>query len=298
MVNIKGIPKEEYFAPGHNACLGCGEAIAIKHILKAAGEDVIIVQATGCPEVYSTLYPLTSWKVPWIHVAFENAAAVASGVIESLKKQGKNTRVIAIGGDGGTYDIGLQALSGAAERGHNFLYVCLNNQGYMNTGIQRSGATPKYAATMTSPVGKIIHGKMEWKKPLPLIMAAHNIDYVATASINNPIDLINKVRKGLQAEGLAYIEVLCSCVPGWEIESNIAVSICDLAIKTNMFPLFEIEKGIIKLIKNDGPLFVKEFLKSQGRFKHLTEIEIKDIQDEINKSYNSLLNLEKLKAKV
>lgn len=298
MVDIKGIPKEEYFAPGHNACLGCGEAIAIRHILKAAGEDVIIVQATGCPEVYSTVYPLTSWRVPWIHVAFENAAAVASGVIESLKKQGKKTKVIAIGGDGGTYDIGLQALSGAAERGNNFLYICLNNSAYMNTGVQRSGATPKYAATTTSPAGKIIHGKMEWKKPLPLIMAAHNLNYVATASINNPIDLINKVRKGLQAEGLSYLEILCSCVPGWGIDSSIAIKVCDLAVKTNIFPLFEIEKGIVHLNKNNNTLFVKDFLKCQERFKHLTESEIKDIQNETNELYNNLLNLEKLKAKI
>ena len=293
---IAGIPEEELFTPGHSGCLGCGEAVTIRHILKAAGKNTIIVQATGCPEVYSSLYPHTAWKVPWIHVAFENTAAVASGVKEGLKQQGKdNVNVIAIAGDGGTFDIGFQALSGMLEGGHKILYICLDNGAYENTGIQRSSATPKYAWTTTSPIGKNIRGKEEWKKPMPFIVAAHNIHYVATASLSNIHDLIRKVKKALSLEGPSYIQILCPCIPGWKMDSSKTIEYSDLAVKTKINPLYEIENGLIKLQGVSNPLPVGKFFKGQGRFKHLTDAEIKEIQKQIDKKYEKLKILEKSK---
>jgi pyruvate ferredoxin oxidoreductase beta subunit len=296
---IAGLPEEELFAPGHSGCLGCGEAIVLRHILKAAGSNTIVAQATGCPEVYTTLYPNTAWNIPWIHVAFENAAAVASGIREALNKQGrKDTNVIAIAGDGGTFDIGFQALSGMLERGHKILFICLDNGAYENTGVQRSGATPKYSWTTTSPVGKIVHGKKEWKKPMPMIVAAHGIPYVATASTSNIPDLFRKVKKALSIEGPSYIQVLCPCIPGWKMEPDKTVYLADMAIKTRINPLFEIENGIVKVNDVTNPLPVTEFFKGQGRFKHLTAAEIKDIQENTDREYDKLKQLEKSQIKL
>lgn len=299
MADINGIPKEELLAPGHSACLGCGEAIAIRHILKAAGKNTIIVQATGCPEVYTTLYPNTSWRIPWIHVAFENAAAVASGIREGLNQEGKkDINVIAIAGDGATFDIGFQALSGMLERNHKVVYICLDNGAYENTGVQRSSATPKYAWTTTSPIGKKIKGKREWKKPMPLIIAAHNIPYVAIASLSNLHDLIKKVRKALLIDGPSYIQILCPCIPGWKMESNKTIEYSDLAVKTKIDPLYEIENGLVKVQDISNPLSVVEFLKEQGRFEHLTSKEIKEIQKHIDEKYKKLKDLENFKIKL
>jgi pyruvate ferredoxin oxidoreductase beta subunit len=296
---IAGIPKEEYFTSGHSGCLGCGEAIALRHILKAAGPNTIVAQATGCPEVFSTLFPHTAWKIPWIHVAFENTAAVASGIREALNKIGKNdTNVIAIAGDGGTFDIGFQALSGMLERGHKVLFICLDNGAYENTGVQRSGATPKYSWTTTSPVGKIVHGKKEWKKPMPMIVAAHDIPYVATAVVSNPHDLIKKVKKALSLDGPSYIQILCPCIPGWKMEPNKTVEYADLAVKTKISPLFEIENGIIKVQDIPNALPVANFLKTQGRFKHMNDSEIKDVQEHIDQEYLRLKLLEKSQIKL
>lgn len=299
MADISDIPREELLAPGHSACLGCGEAVAIRHILKAAGKNTIIVQATGCPEVYTTLYPNTSWRIPWIHVAFENAAAVASGVREGLNQEGKkDINVIAISGDGGTFDIGLQSLSGMLERNHKVLYICLDNGAYENTGVQRSSATPKYAWTTTSPIGEKIKGKREWKKPMLLIVAAHNIPYVATASLSNLQDLIKKVRKALSIDGPSYIQILCPCIPGWKMESNKTIEYSDLAVKTKINPLYEVEDGLIKVQDIPNPLPVVKFLKEQGRFKHLTSKEIKEIQKHIDEKYKKLKDLENSKIKL
>ncbi len=299
MADISGISREEFLAPGHTACLGCGEAIAIKHILKVAGKNTIIVQATGCPEVYTTLYPNTAWRIPWIHVAFENAAAVASGVREGLNQEDKkDINVIAIAGDGGTFDIGFQALSGMLERYHKVLYICLDNGAYENTGVQRSSATPKYAWTTTSPIGKEIKGKREWKKPMPLIIAAHEIPYVATASLSDLHDLIRKVRKALAIDGPSYIQILCPCIPGWKMESNKTVEFSDLAVKTKINPLYEIEDGLVKVQETNNPLPVINFLKEQGRFKHLTSKEIKEIQQHIDEKYKKLKDLENSKIKL
>ena len=200
------IPKEEFLAPGHRGCAGCGASIAVRLALKALGKDTVAVSATGCLEVMTTPYPETSWEIPWIHVAFENAGAVASGVESALRIQGKKSNVIAFGGDGGTVDIGLQSLSGAMERGHNMTYVCYDNEAYMNTGIQRSGATPFGASTTTSPAGKASFGENRPKKNMPMIMAAHGIPYVATASIAYPEDYMKKVKKAAEVDGGNIVE--------------------------------------------------------------------------------------------
>jgi pyruvate ferredoxin oxidoreductase beta subunit len=293
---IAGIPDEEHLAAGHSACIGCGEAIAIRHVLKAAGKDTIVIQATGCPEVFTTLYPYTSWNVPWIHVAFENAAAVASGVREGLNQQGKNkTNVVAFAGDGGTFDIGFQALSGMLERGHKVLYVCTDNGAYENTGVQRSSATPKFAWTTTSPVGKKVHGKTEWKKPMPMIVAAHGIPYVATACLSDLNDLIAKVRKALSIDGPSYIQILCPCIPGWKCKSEKTIEYSKLAVQTKISPLYEIENGLMKLKDVPNPLPVQDFLKGQGRFKHLNNNEIKEIQIHIDEKFDRLKKLESSK---
>ena len=294
------IPKDELFAKGHRACAGCGAAIMVRLALKAAGKNTIVVCATGCLEVFSTPYPQTSWKVPFIHVAFENAAAVASGIDKALEKLGKRekTNILVFGGDGGTFDIGLQALSGAAERGDNICYICYDNAAYMNTGVQRSGATPKYAATTTSPVGKAIHGKQQFKKNMPLIMAAHNA-YVATANIAYPQDFISKIKKALIKKGPSYIQVYSPCVPGWKYPSSNTIDIAKLAFSTNVYPLYEIEDGIVTINQSlSNPKPVKEYLETQGRFKHLNENEIKDIQDHINSEFEKLKKLEENKIKI
>ncbi|MBW2977685.1 pyruvate synthase subunit beta [Candidatus Woesearchaeota archaeon] len=294
-----GLPDEELFAQGHRACAGCGAAISMRHILKAAGKNTIVISATGCMEVVSSPYPETSWKVPWIHVAFENAAAVASGIAEALKAQKKDTNVLAIAGDGGTFDIGFQALSGAVERNHDFCFVCYDNSAYMNTGIQRSGATPKYASTTTSPAGKLLHGKQEFKKHMPLIIAAHNENvYVATANIAFPLDFYKKVKKGLAHKGPAYIQVYTPCVPGWKIASNKSIEIARLAYKSKVTPLYEIENGQLKFTMKpaqDTP--VKDYLKMQGRFKHLNEAEVAEIQKHVNDQWDKLIKLEETQVK-
>ena len=200
---VRTLTQKEYFAPGHRSCQGCAEALAVRLVAKALGRNVIIANATGCMEIVSSPLPYTSWRVPWFHVAFENTAAVASGIESALKVLMRKGRIprkkivtLAMGGDGGTADIGLQALSGALERGHNFLYVCTDNEAYMNTGIQRSSSTPFGASTTTSPVGRVQMGQITWKKNMPAIAAAHNIPYVATACPSYPIDLGSESEEG------------------------------------------------------------------------------------------------------
>lgn len=297
---IAGLPEEELFGSGHRACAGCGCVIAMRHALKASGKEVIVAHATGCMEVVSTPSPQTAWKIPWIHAAFENAAAVASGVAAALKKQGSDTKVMAIGGDGGTFDIGFQALSGAIERNTDFCYVCYDNAAYQNTGIQRSGATPHYAWTTTTPVGNKIRGKIEWKKNMPLIIAAHGENvYVATANIAFPVDFYNKVKKGLEHKGPAYIQVYTPCVPGWKIPSNISIELSKLAYKAKITPLFEIEKGVLKFNKKPAEaILVERYLMLQGRFKHLNKSEIEEIQKHVDEQWNKLLKLEETEVKI
>ncbi len=297
-ITAKKLPKEEILSYGHRACQGCGELLSVRLITKAIGPDMIIANATGCLEIVTSSFPDTAWRVPWIHVAFENAAAVASGIesaIKVLKRKGKlpkdrNITVLAFAGDGGTADIGLQALSGALERGHNFIYVCYDNEAYMNTGIQRSSSTPFGASTTTSPAGKKSIGQHTKKKNLPEIAVAHGIPYVATGCPSYPYDLMNKARKAAAIEGPAYLHVFSPCPTGWRTLSDDAIEIGRLAVKTGVFPLYEVENGKYKLnVKSKELIPVEEYLKTQGRFRHLKEEHIKIIQEEVNKNYELLL---------
>jgi pyruvate ferredoxin oxidoreductase beta subunit len=292
----KLMTEEEQFAPGHRACIGCGEALAVRLACKALGNSVIIVNATGCMEVVSSQLPYTSWRVPWIHTLFENTAAVASGIEAGLKIMTKKGRrppsdvtVVAMAGDGGTSDIGLQALSGALERGHDFIYMCLDNEAYMNTGIQRSSATPYGASTTTSPAGKVSIGQITWKKNMPAIAAAHDIPYVATACPSYPFDLMNKVSKAAAIKGPAYLHILSVCPVGWRCPAELTIRIGRLAIQTGVFPLYEVEYGKYKL--NIAPPKLKpvsDYLKLQGRFRHLSEDTINEIQQRVSEEYAKL----------
>lgn len=290
------IDKEERFAPGHRACIGCGEALAVRLACKALGREVIIVNATGCMEIVSSQLPYTSWRVPWIHTLFENTAAVASGIedgLKALKRKGRcilpDVKVVAMAGDGGTSDIGLQALSGALERGHNFLYICFDNEAYMNTGIQRSSATPYGASTTTSPAGKVSIGQVTWKKNMPAIAAAHNIPYVATACPSYPFDLMSKVKRGVDTAGPAYIHVLSVCPTGWRCPTDLTVRIGRLAVETGIFPLYEVENGQYRLSLDFPKLRpVTDYMKLQGRFRHLSPEEINKIQTRVDEEYEKL----------
>lgn len=290
------VTKKDTFVSGHRACIGCGEALAVRLACKALGQNVIIASATGCMEIVSSPLPTTSWKVPWIHTLFENAAAVASGIESGLKmlmKKGRIAKqeitVVAMAGDGGTSDIGIQALSGAMERGHNFLYLCFDNEAYMNTGIQRSSATPFGASTTTSPAGKQSIGQVSWKKDMPAIVAAHNIPYVATACPSYPFDLIEKVEKGASTPGPAYVHILSVCPTGWRCPTDLTVRMGRLAVETGIFPLYEVENGQYKL-NFDFPELrpVTDYMKLQGRFRHLSEDLLDKIQQRVTADYASL----------
>ena len=289
--------------PGHRLCAGCGASIIVRQVLMAIDDPVVVANATGCLEVATTIYPYTAWAVPWMHNAFENAASTISGIeaaYRALVRKGKipdrNVKFIAFGGDGGTYDIGLQALSGAAERGHQFLYICYDNGAYMNTGIQRSSATPMGAHTTTSPAGKKIPGKQQFRKDLTAIMAAHGIPYVAQAAPSHWRDLMKKVRKAVNCGGPAFINVLSSCNRGWRHPTDDTIEITQLAVDTCYWPLYEVENGEWRLTykpKEKKP--VEEWLKRQGRFRHLFRPEnrhiIDELQAEVDRRWERLLHL-------
>lgn len=278
------LPEEELLAPGHRGCAGCGASIAVRLALKALGKNTVAISATGCLEVMTTPYPETAWEIPWIHVAFENAGAVASGVESALRIQGKDdVNVVAFGGDGGTVDIGLQSLSGAMERGHNLLYICYDNEAYMNTGIQRSGATPYGATTTTSPKGIDSFGEDKPKKNMPMIMAAHGIPYVATASIAYPEDFMKKVKKAAEIDGPAYIHVNQPCTTGWGYDSSKTIEMGRLAVETGSWILYEIEDGEFKVTYRPTERKpVAEYLKAQKRFRHLDDEHIEKIQNYVD----------------
>ncbi|UCH37610.1 MAG: pyruvate ferredoxin oxidoreductase [Candidatus Bathyarchaeota archaeon] len=301
-LQLKDLSKNELLSPGHSLCAGCGPGVAIRMALKATRGPTVVSNATGCVEVATTIFPYTSWRIPYVHTLFENAAATASGIeagFKALLKQNKIKKpvdVLAIGGDGGTFDIGMQALSGALERGHDFVYLCYDNEAYMNTGIQRSGATPRGASTTTSPAGSVIPGKRGFKKDLIGICAAHGIDYAATASIGYPNDYIAKVRKAIEVEGPAVVHVLAPCPLGWGSDPSQTIEIAKLAVRTTTFPLYEVEKGEYKLsMKIRKPLPVETYLKTQRRFRHLfrpgREAEIEAIRQNVDANWKRVLKL-------
>jgi pyruvate ferredoxin oxidoreductase beta subunit len=278
------IPEEELLAPGHRGCAGCGATIGIRLALKALGRNTIAISATGCLEVITTPFPETAWEIPWIHVAFENAGAVASGVERAMKAKGlDDVNIVAFGGDGGTADIGFQSLSGAMERGHNLIYICYDNEAYMNTGIQRSGSTPFGASTTTSPAGKKSFGEDKPKKNMPLIMAAHGIPYVATASISYPEDFMRKVKKASEIDGPCYIHLNQPCTTGWGYEPSKTIELGRLAVETGSWMLYEVVNGEFKLTyKPQVRKPIKEYLSAQKRFKHLQDKEVETIQEYVD----------------
>ncbi|MCM8774444.1 MAG: thiamine pyrophosphate-dependent enzyme, partial [Candidatus Omnitrophica bacterium] len=277
------------FVSGHTACAGCGQAIAVRLVVNACGKNAIFANATGCLEVFSTKYPESSWRVPWIHSLFENSAAVASGVESALRYLGKidKIRVVAGAGDGGTADIGLQALSGMLERGHDVLFVCYDNEAYMNTGIQRSGLTPLKASTTTSPSGKLWRGNWRVKKPLVEICAAHFIPYAATASVGFPQDLQKKVKRALDIRGPKYIQIHVPCPLGWGYPSNLTIEIAKKAVNSGLYPLVEYEYGkLTKSFKVSQIIPVDEYINIQSRFRHLLKDKqaLDSLQETANKN--------------
>ncbi len=288
LVSIKELPKEEYFLKGHIACAGCGLAIALRLLFKALGRKVILVVPACCSSVIPGPYPFTSFAVPVQNIVFEATGAAASGIAAALRKKGiGDVTVVGWAGDGGTFDIGIQALSGAAERGTDFIYVCYDNEAYGNTGMQRSGATPYGAWTTTTPTGK-----RERKKDMPFIMAAHRIPYVATACSSYPIDFIDKLRKAKEIKGTKFIHLLTPCPTGWRYDTSKTVEIGRLAVKTGMWALFEIENGKFRLNPPSDRLAekakrnpVEEYLGLQGRFQTLAEGDAEKIQHWIDEDW-------------
>lgn len=287
---ILTLPKEEYVHPGNRACTGCGLSIAYRIGLKALGPDTILVVPPSCLTVLQGLFPVCSSKLPILNVTFASTASAATGALEALKAQGKqHIKVVGWAGDGGTADIGIQALSGAAERGDDFLFMCYDNEGYMNTGVQRSGTTPQGAITSNTP----IKGKMQQKKDVPAIMAAHGIDYVATASSAYPLDLYDKIRKAVEMKGTKYIHIHIPCPPGWGFDTRYTIKIGKLAVESGYFDLYEVEKGEFrltgassKLVEKRSLVPVGEYLKTQARFRVLNEEQIADIQAQVDDKWS------------
>lgn len=307
--------KPSRFSEGHRMCAGCGAPVVARHILRALKEEdhAVIANATGCMEVSTFTYPYTAWTDSFIHTAFECAGSTLAGVeaaYKSLKKQGKldekddeHTKFIAFGGDGGTYDIGIQALSGAMERGHDLTYVCYDNGAYMNTGIQRSSATPRFADTTTSPAGKVIPGKMQSRKDLTEILVSHHIPYVAqTIAFMDFRDLYEKAEKAIYTEGPTFLNVFSPCPRGWGYPTEDLMEINKLAVQTCYWPLYELVDGKYKITyKPAKKLPIEEFLKPQKRFRHMfkegNEWMIEEFQKEVDRRWNDLVALEEMSNK-
>lgn len=273
----------KFLSPGHNACAGCGQLVAAQAVMRGLTPDTIIANATGCLEVTTTAYPQSSWGLPWIHSLFENASSVASGIRAALNKRGDfNTKVVVQGGDGGTYDIGFGLISGMWERGENILYICYDTEAYSNTGIQASGATPYGADTTTTPEGSKAIGSTQRKKDLLAIALAHGLNYVAQSTAGFPDDITRKVKKALEINGPAYIQILSPCMPGWKVKNDEAVMFGKLAVNSGLYPLLEYTNGVLSGSSINNNFIAKpvsDYLKSQGRFKHLKEGDIKTIQN-------------------
>ena len=287
--------KEDYLTGGHRLCAGCGASIAVRQVLLASNDPIVLGCATGCLEVSTTIYPYTAWKSSYIHTAFENVSATISGVeaaYNALKRKGKikkKMKFVAFGGDGGTYDIGLQSLSGALERGHDFVYVCYDNGAYMNTGIQRSSATPPGAWTTTTPAGKL-----SMRKDLTAIIADHNIPYVAQAAVSHWKNLGAKATKAFEAEGPAFLNVLAPCPRGWRHPAEETIAICKMGVKTGYWPMYEVVDGkwrITVKVRDREP--IEEFFKTQGRFRNIlapgNEGQLAEVQQMIDDQYERVL---------
>ncbi len=297
------LPQKDYFCPGHRACQGCAEALAVRLVHKALGRNTIVASATGCMEIITSSYPDSAWDIPWMHVAFENSASVCSGIeagYKALVRKGKmpdrRIQFVAMGGDGATADIGLQFVSGAMERGHDMIYVCYDNEAYMNTGIQRSSSTPFGATTTTSPAGKMSFGQDTWKKPVIDIMAAHRIPYAATASPSYPFDMMEKVKIAAATEGPSYLHIYSCCPTGWRMAPELAIEVGRLAVQTGAFPLYEVRDGkkLSVSVKPDTLRSLKDYTKIQGRFRHLTDDQIAQIEARIQAEWDYLLKREEL----
>jgi pyruvate ferredoxin oxidoreductase beta subunit len=300
MSRLKNLARREHGLPplagGHSLCQGCGIPTVVRTVLDTFEDPVVVVNATGCLEVATTRFPTTAWNVPWMHVAFENAAAVASGVEaaqRALRKRnalpdGREVAVVVFAGDGGTYDIGLQALSGALERGHRFLFVCYDNEAYMNTGIQRSGATPFGAATTTSPSGLESFGKAQRRKDMTAIAIAHHVPYVAQAAASHWQDLSEKVERAAGADGPAFLNVLTNCPLGWGHEPRIGLHVLDAAVESCFWPLYEVVDGEFRLTYEPDELApIEEWLRPQARFAHLLKPENAALVQEIQRGVDA-----------
>ena len=297
--NERGVPP---LRGGHSLCQGCGVPLVVRTVLDTIESPVVVVNATGCLEVATTRYPTTAWNVPWLHVAFENAAAVASGVEtaqRALRRRhalpaDEDVAVVVFAGDGGTYDIGLQALSGALERGHRFLFVCYDNEAYMNTGVQRSGATPFGASTTTSPAGSESWGKAQQRKDMTAIAVAHHVPYVAQAAATHWHDLSVKVERAVAADGPAFLNVLTDCPVGWGHEPRLFKQVLDTAVDCRYWPLYEVVDGDYRLTYTPAqPVPVADWLALQSRFAHLLRPEnaavVADIQAQVEREWDELV---------
>jgi len=295
MTTLKELTKEEYFYPGHAACAGCGAVIAVRLAQKALGPRTVFIVPACCTSVLQSAFPFSAFATPCLNIAFEAAAAAASGVVAAYEKRGlKDVTVLAWAGDGGTVDIGLQALSGAAERGTNFIYVCYDNEAYGNTGFQRSGSSPYGSQTTTTPTGKKEH-----KKDVPMIMAAHGIPYVATACVSYPMDFVNKLRKAKEIVGTKYLQVLTPCPPGWRYSTEKTIEMGRLAVQTGLWALFEIERGHFKLNPPSSGLIdktkrkpIEEYFKDQGRFNKITPADVDEINRWIDETWENYKRLQ------
>ncbi len=310
---IKDLTKvPERLTSGHRLCAGCAESIIARQVLMSTDKPVVATSATGCFEVSTTIFPYSSWNVPWIHTAFANGAATGAGLeaaYQGLRRKGKikeEMRFVAFGGDGGTYDIGFQALSGMLERGQQLMYVCFNNEAYMNTGIQRSGATGFGASTTTSPAGTVQQGKTEYPKDLTMIVAAHDIPYAAQVSPHNWRDLISKCEKGFECGGPAFINAVSPCPRGWRFASEDTILMAKLSVETCVWPLYECENGEYRLTAESKRIAdgvqekkpITEWFKAQGRYKHMLKPEnaelLEKVQAEIDRKWERLIKLSKL----
>ncbi len=292
--------QENVLASGHGLCAGCSESVIANQVMHAIGKPAVVACATGCLEVSTSRYPYTSWRASWIHSAFENAASTISGVEAAYKAMVRKGRLesrdlafVVFAGDGATYDIGLQWLSGAVERGHRFLYVCLNNEGYMNTGIQASGATIAGTWTTTTPVGSVRPGKVEWRKDMTAMMVDNGVLYAAQAAPHHWKDLMSKVKKAVEMDGPTFINILAPCNRGWRYQAEDTIAMSRLAVETCVWPLFEVENGKWTINNKPDKKPVRDWLESQGRFSHLLKPEnasvVEQIQSRVDKEWDTLL---------